>query len=955
MADGQQADFGQGSISVGGLSVRLRSRKAAAGTSVAELMGQAATASTGSLGRSRTLSLSGSASASGTGNMTPSESPDSGEGEVFDALCDLPYIQLGEEAIDGPTTVYASGGLNNASNYLATPMVSTLVDWENEGGDWWDSAGTEQGSVPYASSQVISGVGTPTNWFIFSVGSLIQDLLDYGNSGIIIQCTEGLSGAFNPPGFATRTSGTPPTLSVTTDVDTYTPTCLIACSASTASSSTVSHHTGATIIRMSPGFLKFDLSDIEGTVSSATLTVTIVDAPNPQTYHIELNRLRMPALISNPAIQVGGATDGLASTVAIDTDLEDHPNVLFYPPWTSMAAIRASDWSNAATLFDSGYPPEPEFITWDDYGIPAMRFSSQYPGWVNPGTGGEDGSSMLSWRYFVSGTEFYCRYIFMVEDDVQDAIDPAIGGVKLPGFESGPFPGSHCSFRQQHLDTGPSNPYLVPLSTHDYDAEFLGQPIATNRSLNVALKAGRKYTIDQRIKMNTRTGGIANADGIHQMWVDDVLRLDRQNVVLEHTDNTPANNTLSNFFLNFYHGGLGYPLAQFHYQIAGVCVATERVGRPKLQGARVPYILPCEGEAIEIPQTNAWSDPRPSAHGIGSWADANFNSYSGGRFVEDYSPVGAFVIAGTGGHTAEANLGALLFDFTDATWKYVAAVGEVYNTDGADYTLAQTDGAPHYEITGTSIPAPAHTYNGSVALPTSLGGGTKGSIVLPPRAALTTTSVSTETSHRFDLATGVWSRFSTDDFTNDSDLNATNGLLDEARNRIWIPVKFPHNFASIQYLDLADFQYKLSNFSSAPPEASAYWYWFMYEGYLISLGMYLFDPDNPTAGYQALNYTGDLPISPEGQCMPWVYYPTTGKFYKPKLFGGQTLHRMTPPVGDLVTGTWVIDTVNVSQALPASADVGQDGQYLHNRWCYVPAIERLALVQGTYVWLVNPT
>jgi hypothetical protein len=76
MADGQQSDSGQGSLSVGNFSVRLRSRKSpSAGTASQPLMGQGANFAQGEFAKTRTKPLTGSAIASGRGNVTAPEPP----------------------------------------------------------------------------------------------------------------------------------------------------------------------------------------------------------------------------------------------------------------------------------------------------------------------------------------------------------------------------------------------------------------------------------------------------------------------------------------------------------------------------------------------------------------------------------------------------------------------------------------------------------------------------------------------------------------------------------------------------------------------------------------------------------------------------------------------------------------------------------------------------------------
>jgi hypothetical protein len=77
--------------------------------------------------------------------------------------------------------------------------------------------------------------------------------------------------------------------------------------------------------------------------------------------------------------------------------------------------------------------------------------------------------------------------------------------------------------------------------------------------------------------MNTDDGlGHYNADGIVRMWIDGV-RVMNNTTQLIRADQF----NIGRFFANFYHGGTGRPVAPFHYEFGGVCVATEYIGPPK--------------------------------------------------------------------------------------------------------------------------------------------------------------------------------------------------------------------------------------------------------------------------------------------------------------------------------------------------------------------------------------
>ena len=158
---------------------------------------------------------------------------------------------------------------------------------------------------------------------------------------------------------------------------------------------------------------------------------------------------------------------------------------------------------------------------------------------------------------------------------------------------------------------------------------------------------------------------------------------------------------------------------------------------------------------------------RPSGFSSMNWAYSLFNSYGTGAFVPDYSFAGAFVIAGSGGHQSPGNVDAAIFDFADAQWKRRANANGVVPRE-ADYSVSETTGAPYYELrsaTAGQIPTPAHLYQSTVYIPSSLGGGAKGSYLMMGGSASARESHQGSGIHRMDLNTGLWSRVSNDTLT----------------------------------------------------------------------------------------------------------------------------------------------------------------------------------------------
>ena len=80
-----------------------------------------------------------------------------------------------------------------------------------------------------------------------------------------------------------------------------------------------------------------------------------------------------------------------------------------------------------------------------------------------------------------------------------------------------------------------------------------------------------------------------------------------------------------------------------------------------------PYALPAARTKVAIPVAgrNVANDVKPAAHTNGSWQYALFQTYGGGSFTPDYSPGGAYVLAGMGGHNGAPCFGAAIFDFAN--------------------------------------------------------------------------------------------------------------------------------------------------------------------------------------------------------------------------------------------------------------------------------------------------
>lgn len=473
---------------------------------------------------------------------------------------------------DGPDWTFANSYLH--------------IRWDNLGGDYVDANNTSQGSTPFASCSAINSgaAGQTRTW---SIGTLINRLRGE-NTGIYLKATTG-GGNF---WFASKENGTynGPSLSVVTaSHGTFTPTLLkdYFIVSGIDSENLYNNYNGQLggLNSSHAILLKFDLSVIPSlaTISSATLTMTTAGAGStayPLVYGAFL--LDPPSIITQPELQIGGAEDGIASVVASDSSLASHTSVVAYDTFESLATINNGNWRwvpRASGTWANGVT----YTTFSDGTLPAAELT------VEPGVGwGTSGNSFAkpirvvyppNWHNTLDGTtdnpltppnrpwcrewadienaptEAYLRYVIEIDedadvglaqdtginmvrmarlanvlDDISNGINPegqgdvfsyapSFGGV---GFRPRGNPSTHGPiFRAQVYVYDYENGMGAPGSSSD---KYLLEP-------NICFEAGKKYVIEQYVKLNTWNGqgtpydGDAshwNSDGIQRIWVNGV-------------------------------------------------------------------------------------------------------------------------------------------------------------------------------------------------------------------------------------------------------------------------------------------------------------------------------------------------------------------------------------------------------------------------------------------------
>ncbi len=366
-----------------------------------------------------------------------------------------------------------------------------------------------------------------------------------------------------------------------------------------------------------------------------------------------------------------------------------------------------------------------------------------------------------------------------------------------------------------------------------------------------------------------------------------------------------------------------------------------------------PYSLPPPGQAMLI-GANSPDSVRPSTHTTYEWNYALFFFYGGGTFVDDYSAGGAYVIAGSGGHAVPPNFGGCLFDFADATWKRVDNangmpwINRDLNAPGFSGEINSV-GEINWPGVSAGIPAPSHLYGNVLALSAANGGGSRGSaLILRSMAAGYSSNYGSGYAHRFDVATGLWTRQSTNASIGNSGFRTA--CYDGVTNRYYMIRYELHESSNLDYLDGADWTWK--TVSIATPAAvgnnkSA----FIDDSRRLlivqtSAGrLRALDLNNMGAGFVTLRTVGNLPPDNQSQ---WHLYPADGCWYTYIGNGGNSLHKIQPPAANPLTETWTVSTVSIGGAALASqpTEAIQNGSVHNTRFFYVRPIGCFAWIAG---------
>ncbi len=476
-----------------------------------------------------------------------------------------------------------------------------------EWGDWMDADQTPLGLMT-AGARAYASLPVPAaGRYTVAVTPLVRRWRNNGlNRGFYLRMRNNPF----PVTFAGRTHATAaaqPQLVVVTDAGTYR--LPARCNATWATSTTriVSSSDLWRLSGQEPAILQFDLSQVSGNVSSATLEISSVNHEVGSTmangvvdvFEADPPSFAVPTSVPSPELGVAaaaGSFHGLAS----------HPSVLFSddfstPGWTdtgwafapqrvanpatgttyARGSFRAGANESASIRKDvvggTGRNGEVDVVRPELYGqywlylepdfgtagrstaikIPAMGV--QY-GWWNDvgywqqttGNGGSQGTGLKVWNA-ARGKWEYQGHSIRILTGVKAEDNSAYANLFAVAFypynldQNGPFP------------AGESWPY-------------------------VALEIGSWYCIDLFIKQNSMSGAqdadgnyaTAHADGELKAWVNGLPAFSKST----YRWRRHADFGVQGIWIDFYHGGIDPAPYDMHYRIDRVTLATEYIGPP---------------------------------------------------------------------------------------------------------------------------------------------------------------------------------------------------------------------------------------------------------------------------------------------------------------------------------------------------------------------------------------
>lgn len=394
---------------------------------------------------------------------------------------------------------------------------------------------------------------------------------------------------------------------------------------------------------------------------------------------------------------------------------------------TDPAAVAAAAGQadvNQAVNIAQPWAFNPEFGI-ESTGLKYLRFSTD-PNLANPSR-----ERLLDWRLPLPGgyDKGWTRVVLYIEPDVKTGMNPAEIGMKLPGptneFSAGQT--ELMSLRTGHKKSDPANPGTYQFWSYYYDQEPDPSGYGKIELFNATLFEGRYHCLEVFHQLNTPS----LADGILEVWVDDVMAFRRTDVRYRSSPQTQ----LRWIYVNVYHGGQTNP-GMMHYRLAKLAFSDQRLGVP----AEVPRVIP----PVNTGPFPAWRNNKPKD----KWFTIPMTSNMGGKTlntatVNAWNGFGAgdglWVAAADGGHQDSSEDKVISIDFkVDAPMWALQHAGSVNSipTDKTRYA----DG----------LPASRHTYYQAHVI------RARNRVMLFGGSAVNVASLTTAELEGFDLTAKQW-------------------------------------------------------------------------------------------------------------------------------------------------------------------------------------------------------
>lgn len=624
-------------------------------------------------------------------------------------------------------------------------------------GNWLDSAQVPEGSTPYASSAAITSAGQRVS--IAATALVARWLASGQNRGAYLRVN---SGSLFPVLFRGRTDPTPalrPTLTVVTSLGTTTLTALCNAwwqiSSFQAAGSALEWRLSS---GQAPAILRFDLSSIAGTLTSATLEFSVKSFPDGGSTGqvVGLFEADPPAIID--PVSVLAPTPGLLTGYSTFAAFKN----------AGLASVLLADDFESPGPFDSGFTPAATRTLNTATGTTYARGTIQGGGAPGSGTSSLDNNKSVTAGTGPRGApdivrpELFGHYAWYMEATFGTTQDDAIkipamgvqfgvwnpvgywqqttgnGGSRGTGLKVDNGGSTNFEYQGHSIrlltgtapKAGDDDPYTgwFGVGVYPYNLDQVQDFPDGEAVPYVALRREAWYDIDIRVKQNTVSGtqdslgnwSVANPDGVYQIWINGYLAYSKTTFRWRRH----LEFGVQGLWLDVYHGGQSPALVDMHYRVDRVAVATQYIGPSALI---LPAWVPAPGNLTTMTVANGrlanqWRDV----------IDPYYNAFYAVKAVNDYS--GAFpnpwwgthggIVFFGGGHAGTNYNGTIVAELgpSGITYKRANNATPWFGT-GTDSTTQDNNGGSTATNALTNLDYMESTIDGKPGSPHSYGSG----------------------------------------------------------------------------------------------------------------------------------------------------------------------------------------------------------------------------------------